>query len=156
MNKKYLKPTLAGFLGILLMALFYFIILFIITGDIVHPIQQFIRYKYWMSTLLIGFGVQFGLFWYIRSGLHLSGAVANSAISTGAGSSALAMAACCAHHILDLLPILGLSASAIFLSEYQEYFFLFGILSNIAGIALMVYIIKTKKCFKLKSLFNII
>ncbi len=152
--RKYIKPIVFGFIGMIAMALFYFSVLYLVTSDINHPLRQFLEYKYWMSALVLGFGIQFGLFWFIKSGLHLSGAATNSAVTVGAGSSAVAMAACCAHHIFDLLPILGLTAFATVLSEYQEHFFLLGIVFNLAGIFLMFYIIKTKKCFTFKSLFK--
>lgn len=154
--KKYLKPVLAGIIGMVSLVFIYWLILFLTTKDLYHPFQQFLEYKYWIIALVLGFGIQMGLFWYIRSGLHLSGVASKSAIATGAGTSATAMVACCAHHLVDILPILGLSAAALFLTKYQTWFFGLGIISNIIGIIIMLYIIKQKrhpqifKYFKLK------
>jgi hypothetical protein len=141
-TNKYIKPIFVGIGASILMFLIYWVILFIVTQDWMHPFIQMAQYKYWMTPLIIGFGVQVALFWYIRSGSHLLG---GSTVATSAGTSTVAMVACCAHHLADLLPILGLSGAAIFLTEYQEYFFLLGIISNLLGIVMMAYIIKTKK-----------
>ena len=48
------------------------------------------------------------------------------------------MAACCAHHLADVLPLLGLSGVAIFLVRYQLFFIVVGVLSNIVGITIML------------------
>ncbi len=151
--KKYLKPVLAAFAGMVILVLIYWLILFIATKDIRHPIEQFIEFKYWIIFLVLGFGIQMGLFWYIRSGMHLDSS-SKSALAAGASTSTVAMIVCCAHHITDILPILGLSAAGLFLSEYQVYFFLLGIISNAVGIILMLYIIKTKKCLDFFKFFK--
>ncbi len=46
------------------------------------------------------------------------------------------MAACCAHHLADVLPLLGLSGVAIFLVRYQLFFIIAGVLSNVVGITI--------------------
>ncbi|MBU0531627.1 MAG: hypothetical protein ABIG32_02555 [Candidatus Uhrbacteria bacterium] len=143
---KYIKPILAGLIGMFALGTIYWLILYVASGDLTHPFDQFLIYKYWISALIIGFGIQMGLFWYIRSGLHLPDGHATTAAATGAGTSAVAMVACCAHHLTDFLPILGLSAAALFLTEYQVYLFGLGVVSNLFGINLMGYIIKTKTC----------
>ena len=48
------------------------------------------------------------------------------------------MVACCAHHLTDLLPFLGLAGLAIFLADYQLLFIIVGVLSNIVGITIML------------------
>ncbi|MFH2014054.1 MAG: hypothetical protein ABIJ17_03745 [Patescibacteria group bacterium] len=68
--------------------------------------------------------------------------VASAGISTGS------MIACCAHHLIDILPILGLSAMFLFLAEYQVFFILLGIVSNIIGIIFMLEIIKKHSLHK--------
>ena len=44
------------------------------------------------------------------------------------------MLACCAHHLVDLLPLVGLSAAAVFLNAYKTPLFLVGIGMNLIGI----------------------
>ena len=48
------------------------------------------------------------------------------------------MAACCAHHLTDVLPFVGLAGLAAFLAEYQLLFIIGGVLSNAVGIAIML------------------
>jgi hypothetical protein len=65
----------------------------------------------------------------------------------GGGTSTVAMVACCAHHVTDVLPLLGLSAAAAFLAEYRIPFMLVGLVTNLIGIGVMVYlIIRQRRC----------
>ena len=139
------KSVVAGLLGILGISLAYWLILFLVTKNPAHPLQQFVSYKYWMSALIAGFGVQVGLYRYSKLIHRAATASAKSSMAASAGVSTTAMIACCAHHVVDILPLLGLSAAALILSKYQVYFLLLGILSNLLGIGLMIYYIKFKK-----------
>ena len=47
------------------------------------------------------------------------------------------MLACCAHHLIDLMPILGLSAGAIFLNAYKTPLLVAGIGINLIGIVVV-------------------
>jgi hypothetical protein len=51
------------------------------------------------------------------------------------------MVACCAHHVTDVLPILGLTAAVTFLAEYQTVFMLVGLGTTYTGIAVMLVIL---------------
>ena len=55
--------------------------------------------------------------------------------------STVAMVACCAHHVTDVLPILGLTAAAAFLAEYHIPFMLIGLGTTLIGIAVMLVIL---------------
>ena len=59
---------------------------------------------------------------------------------TGAsgGTSTVAMAACCAHHVADLLLFLGLSAAAGFLSAHKRPFMVVAPAVSLAGIGFMI------------------
>lgn len=76
------------------------------------------------------------------------------AAGTSTAVSGMAMVACCAHHAVDLLPILGLSAAALFLSEYQEQLLIFGVVANLIGISMMLWFITGKATPKV--IFNVI
>lgn len=146
------KPTflmfIQGFIvGILGLSAFYYILLFAVTSDPSHPFSQFALLQPWMSLLIAGFGVQFGLFWLLRKGYHFSLNEKHDvqmATGTSTAVSSVAMVACCAHHLVDLLPILGLSAAALFLSEYQEQLLIFGVVANTIGIGMMLWFITGK------------
>lgn len=55
--------------------------------------------------------------------------------------STVAMVACCAHHVTDVLPILGLTAAATFLADYRIAFMLVGLGTTLLGIFVMVVIL---------------
>lgn len=156
------KPTFSIFIqgfvvGILALSAFYYLLLFAITGDPRHPFSQFTLLQPWISLLMIGFGVQFGLFWLLRKGYHFSLSEKHDvqmATGTSTAVSAAAMVACCAHHLVDLLPILGLSAAALLLSEYQQQLLIFGVVANVIGIAMMLWFITGKSTPK--EIFNFI
>jgi hypothetical protein len=59
----------------------------------------------------------------------------------GGGMSAAAMVACCAHHVTDVLPLVGLTAAATFLAEYRTPFMLVGLGTTISGILVMAAIL---------------
>ena len=145
-----------GFLlGLLGLSAFYYLLLFVVTGDPNHPLTQFVLFQPWMSLLIVGFGVQMGLFWLMRKGIQFNlqeKKDSKMAAGTSTAVSSMAMVACCAHHAVDLLPILGLSAAALFLSEYQEQLLIFGVLANLAGIGMMFWFITGRP--KLTVIFN--
>ena len=85
--------------------------------------------------LAAGFGVQIGLYKYVRIVLKKKKDSLLGGVSASGGVSTLSMLACCAHHIADVLPFLGLSAAAVFLAQFYIPFILLGIFTNLAGIA---------------------
>ena len=89
---------------------------------------------YLILPLVLGFGIQMGLFFSIRHKAKLAGAVAGT---TGTLSGA-SMIACCSHFLLNMIPLAGASGLAIFLVRYQAWFLVFGILANIVGIVLLL------------------
>lgn len=60
-------------------------------------------------------------------------------------TSGTAMIACCAHHLADVLPVLGLSGASIVLTQYQKPFLVLGLSINLFGIAYMMYILRKQK-----------
>ncbi|MBI4296611.1 MAG: hypothetical protein HY667_05800 [Chloroflexi bacterium] len=96
--------------------------------------------RLWYGIVLLagGFGTQAGLFSFIRYALRERQRAAAASIGASGGISAGSMVACCAHHISDVLPLLGLASLATFLANYQTIFILSGVLSNIVGITIML------------------
>lgn len=56
-------------------------------------------------------------------------------MAASTGTSTTAMLACCAHHLADALPVVGLSGVAIFLNDFKEPILWTGITMNLLGIA---------------------
>jgi hypothetical protein len=103
-----------------------------------HALQQTADLWYWIAALAAGVGIQAGLFSFIVRSLRERKAAATASMATSGGVSTGSMIACCAHHLADVLPFLGLSGLAAFLASYQVLFIAIGILSNLIGITVML------------------
>ena len=124
---------LAGFAGLLL---FFFGVLSFANSPW-HAIDQFKADWYWILPLTIGFGTQIGLYVWLQNQLLNVSSAGKEMAATGTVSGA-SMVACCAHHVTDVLPLLGLAGAAVFLQQYQSVFIIVGLFSNLAGIVLML------------------
>ena len=129
------RHVLVGSGAGLLLLLLYLALLSLLQGP-VHALTQLRDQWYWILPLTVGLGTQAGLYSFIRHAMRARKTAAGVAAS--GGMSAGSMAACCAHHLSDVLPALGISGLAAFLVDYQPGFFILGILSNIVGITLML------------------
>ena len=133
MKRHFLIGTAAAVLLILI-----YLGLIAIAQDLTHALEQTSELWYWVLALAAGFGIQAGLFSFIRQSIRARRAATTGSVATSGGVSAGSMAACCAHHLSDVLPILGLSGLAVFLVRYQIFFIVAGVLSNIVGITIML------------------
>jgi hypothetical protein len=109
-----------------------------------HAIDLFWEDRWIVIPIILGFGVQMALYTILKKRLFApitnigpSGALAGA----GGTTSTIAMVACCAHHVTDVLPILGLTAAATFLAEYQTAFMLVGLGTTLIGIGVMLVIL---------------
>lgn len=126
--------VLAGFLAAAILPAFY---LALLTGfgGFAHAVRQIASLAGWMAVLSVGLGLQVQLYFRLRR-LHRQDGTAGM-VAAG-GTSAFSMAACCAHHVSDVLPAFGLAAASSFLSYYQDAFLLLGVLSNLGGLWFML------------------
>lgn len=122
----------------------YFLVMGFASRSWDYTVSQLVSLKYWISALVLGFSVQIGLFFYLKN-CHKNTKLEGGSAAAGAGMSSVAMLACCAHHLTDVLPLIGLSAATVFLVQYQTWFLSLGILSNMAGIFLMIREIRRMK-----------
>ena len=116
----------AGLLG------FYFLILSLVSGW-AFTIEQFLQFRYYIVSLALGFGIQIGLFTYLRSAIqnHCS---SGKVVAVSGTTSTVAMISCCAHYLVNILPVIGATGLITFVGQYQVQFFWFGLASNAAGI----------------------
>jgi hypothetical protein len=98
-----------------------------------HAFAQLATDGPFVGLIATGFGTQIALFAELRSVDRHHRAAAAVTVA-GTGTSAAAMLACCAHHLVDLLPLVGLSAAAIFLNAYKTPLFVLGIGMNLVGV----------------------
>ncbi len=138
-----MKPQIYGLTASASMFLFYAIVVTYF-NSFEHAVAQFLSIWPLMVSLIAGFGVQVGLFFYLRE--KAAGQSALAAASSGTVSAG-SMVACCAHHISDVLLFSGLSFLAAFVNKYQAFFISAGIVSNILG---SVFMLRTMQRHKIK------
>lgn len=127
-----LTPLIAGILAFLAMLGVYFGVLTLVSGwD--FTLSEFARFWYYIVALAVGFGVQIGLYLYLKEQLahHHAGTMV---IASGTTSTA-AMISCCAHYLANVLPIIGAAGVVTLVAQYQVELFWVGLAFNIAGIA---------------------
>jgi hypothetical protein len=143
MVKRFLIPLAAFLFGSTLIASFYIGILTWAQGwD--YASSQLARDRWYVIPIIVGFGVQAALYTVLRFRLFIpitSTGYAGSMMGASGGTSATAMIACCIHHVTDVLPILGLSAAASYLTRYQRPFMLIGLVMNLIGIGVMLFVL---------------
>jgi len=107
--------------------------------------DQFATHWYFVVSLVVGFGIQISLYQYIKALVH-SGQGMGKVVGVSGTTSTAAMISCCAHYLVNILPVLGVSAFASFVGAYQVELFWIGILSNLVGIGYM-----TSRIIKFKN-----
>jgi len=141
-----LKPVIKGIFASIILLSVYFTALTLISGWNFAKIQ-FDDNWYWIIALSIGYGIQIALFTYLRA-LHRAKVSAKVVAASGTTSTA-AMISCCAHYLVNILPVIGISGAVAIIGQYQIELFWLGIISNLAGIAYM-----TKKLLKVPTFNN--
>ncbi len=141
MNLRYLKPgTAIGTAAAVAILGAYFAILTLVSGWN-FALEQFAEFWYFITALALGFGVQAGLYAYLKSPLRAANASGTTLAVTGTTSTA-AMISCCAHYLVNILPVLGAAGIATLAAAYQVELFWVGITFNLAGIVFMARRIK--------------
>lgn len=89
----------------------------------------------WMLVLplTLGFGVQVAILVEVRR-RHRAAHGVTAVAGAGAGTSAVGMVACCAHHLADLVPLVGLSGAATFLTAQQRTLMWVAVAMTSAGV----------------------
>jgi YHS domain-containing protein len=129
-----LRPIAFGLLAVLGLLAFYLGIITLAQGWS-HALEQLADDRWFVGAIALGLGTQVGLYTYLR-GLHAHAAAGGVAASTG--TSTAAMLACCAHHLTDILPIVGVAGAAVFLNAYKIPMLWLGIVMNLIGIVYLL------------------
>ncbi len=141
--KRYIIPFTAFLLGSALMAGIYFGILNWAQGW-EYASSQFSLNRWYVLPIFLTLGIQAALYSILRFRLFIPTTTpghTGAMMGASGGTSATAMVACCLHHVTDVLPILGLSAAATFLTRYQRPFMLASLGLNLIGIIVMLVIL---------------
>ena len=95
-------------------------------------LSQLSEFWYFIITLATGFGIQVGLYFYLKSAIKQNASPRILAVS--GTTSAVAMISCCSHYLVNLLPILGAVGIITIISQYQVQLFWVGLAFNLTGI----------------------
>lgn len=136
--RRVLLPLAAGLLGAAILGGLYLSIVSL-AESLEHALDLFWQDKAFVVPILIGFGIQVGLYTFLKKGLYVpSQTPVGATTAAGGGMSTVAMVACCAHHAADVFPVLGLTAAATFLASWKIPFMSLGLVMNLIGILVMM------------------
>lgn len=140
------KPISYGILASALLLGVYFATLSLVSGW-EFARSQFVSFWYFIASLAIGFGIQIGLYSYLKQLVKNRGMiVGDKTVAVTGTTSTLAMVSCCAHYLANIAPILGIAGVLSVIAQYQVKIFWVGLLFNAFGIAFIANkIIKFKK-----------
>lgn len=113
----------------------YFLILTVVSGW-EFTLSQFLDSWYFVVSLAAGFGIQIGLYSYLRSAIHnmdMSGKV----VAVSGTTSTAVMISCCAHYLTNILPVVGAAGVIALVAQYQIELFWFGLACNLVAIVYM-------------------
>lgn len=134
MQYSLVKPLLSGALASAILLGVYTAVLTFVSGwDFAWG--QFAEFWYFIVSLAIGFGIQVGLYVYLRR-LVRNGS--GTMVGVTGTTSTAAMISCCTHYLVNLLPVLGATGIVAFVAQYQVELFYLGMLFNLGGILYMV------------------
>lgn len=144
--KRFFLPLGAGLLGAVFLTAVYLGIVSLAESP-AHALELFWQDKAFVVPIILGFGTQVGLFTLLKKGLYVPVHAPASGATTaaGGGMSTMAMVACCAHHVADVLPLVGLTAAATFLANWKVPFMIVGLLTNLIGIVVMLRAIRAAR-----------
>jgi hypothetical protein len=135
-GRPWRRPLLFGLLGAAGLLVLYLGLVSLAQGW-AHAVELLAEDAWIVGPILAGFGVQVGLYTYLKTVIHAAARGTGALAGAGGGTSTAAMVACCAHHVTDVLPLVGLAAAATFLAEYRIPFMLVGLGTNLIGIGII-------------------
>ena len=136
LNLKIIQGSaLKGLLGTSLLLVFYFAIITLISGWEFAQ-DQFLLFWYFILALAFGFGMQVGLYTYLKNSIRSQNSSAKVLAASGTTSGA-AMISCCSHYLANILPILGITGFITIVTQYQVQLFWVGLVANLGGILYM-------------------
>ncbi len=136
--KQKIKIFRNAFIAIASLLFLYFIIVSLVSG-FQFALSQFSGYWYFLTSLAIGFGIQIGLYSYLKELVKIGGAkMGGKTVAVTGTTSTLAMISCCAHYLANIVPILGIAGALSVVAAYQVEIFWVGLIFNMLGILFIV------------------
>jgi P-type Cu+ transporter len=128
-----LRAFISGLAAFAALVIIYFAVVGLLSGW-AYAREQFATFGVYLVSLAAGFGVQVGLYTYLRQ-LVASADASKRVLAVSGTSSTAAMISCCAHYLVNILPVLGATGLVTLAAQYQVQFFWVGLAFNVAGVA---------------------
>ena len=138
-TRRFAVPLLVGLVAAAMLVWLYLGVVTWSSGEFSHARELAWDDRYLLAAIAFGLGLQAALYTHLRLAIH--GRLTRSSTATavgGTGTSTVAMVACCAHHVAEALPALGLSGAAVFLQDNRLAFMAAGLTMNAIGVAFML------------------
>ena len=126
-----------GVIATISLLIIYVVIVSLVSG-FEFMLDQFSQFWYFVITLAIGFGIQVGLYSYLKQAIRNINAAHGKVLAVSGTTSTAAMISCCAHYLVNLLPLLGTVGIITVISQYQVQLFWVGLAFNFAGVLYML------------------
>jgi len=127
----FAKAILVAMLGMAALLGLYLVLLTLVAGW-GFTLEQWRTYWPYVIALALGFGIQAGLYAWLRLGMQARHA--GKVVAVTGTTSGVAMVSCCTHYLANLLPALGATGVVSLVGQYQVELFWFGLAANLAGI----------------------
>lgn len=116
-----------------LLAVYFAVVSLISSAE--FTISQLNLYWYFIISLALGFGVQVSLYTYLKQSIKNENVSSSGkTVAVTGATSTLSMVSCCAHYLVNILPILGITGIISVVAQYQKELFGAGLLFNLFGI----------------------
>jgi Cu+-exporting ATPase len=99
-----LKALAIGGVASLALLVVYFALVGLVSG-LDYTLEQFATYWPFLVALAAGFGIQIGLYSYLKRLVARPGA-SKGVVAVSGTTSTAAMISCCAHYLTNLVPVL--------------------------------------------------
>lgn len=134
MSKTIIQAIIKGTGAAIAMLAVFLVVVTFISGW-AFTVSQFFAYWYFIGGLAVGFGIQIGLYSYLKEAVMHGGAPTKAMVAISGTTSTAAMISCCAHYLANILPVLGVTGLVSVIGQYQIELFWAGIAFNVGGIA---------------------
>lgn len=126
------KSLRAALIGVVSLLAVYFTVLTLVSGW-EFTVQQFRDFWYFVVSLALGFGLQVGIFIFLKT-ITRHGDGSGKVVAVSGATSTGAMIACCTHYLANVLPVIGATGALAFVAQYQVELFWVALAFNLAGI----------------------
>lgn len=112
----------------------FYVAVLTLSGGWKHLVDQ-TRADWWLLTpIILAFGTQVALSVELRHRHRAQQFAATTGAGTGA--SAVGMVACCAHHLVDVVPLIGAAGIAAFLFDWRIPLMVGGLTINLIAVTI--------------------